>query len=403
MILASLLTTLVHAQPQWENLLANNSLSKFEQRGGKAKYWIENGELVGETRPNTPNSFLCTKKIYGDFELTFEFKVNPELNSGVQIRSNSVAGYRDGVVHGYQAEIDPTDRRYTGGIYDESRRGWLDTMEHLAPDRPFLKKNDWNKYRILCEGSRIRTWINGVASADLTDDLTLTGFVAFQVHGVGDRKDPLQIRWRNIKIRDLGTPYQEKPRKADWLMNSSADLKRWQKASSKEAIEWKYINGALQIAPGKGSIQTVQPHESALIYLEFKVNDNGAAGQLNGNSGVYLQGRYEVQILNSAGQKPALDNCGAIYGVKAPDFNMALPAGEWQNYWIDFTAPRWDGDKKIANARATVRHNGTIIQKDVEIPGTTTSGAGESPLPAGLLLQDHGHPIEFRKIWILRR
>ena len=114
-----------NSEKGWVNLFNGKTLEGWEQRGGKAKYAVEDGAIVGTTVPRTPNSFLCTKKVEGDFVLELEFKVDPRLNSGIQIRSNSVPGYGKGVVHGYQVEIDPSERSYSCGVYDESRRGWL--------------------------------------------------------------------------------------------------------------------------------------------------------------------------------------------------------------------------------------------------------------------------------------
>ena len=168
------------------------------------------GQLRGRRRrdrwlfvPNTSNSFLCTKKNYSDFVLELEFEVDPTLNSGVQIRSNSLPDYKKGRVHGYQVEIDPSNRAWSGGIYDESRRGWLNNLAENEAARKAFKQNEWNKFRVEAVGDRIRTWINDVPAADLKDDMTSSGFIALQVHGVGKRVEPLRIRWRNIRLKDL--------------------------------------------------------------------------------------------------------------------------------------------------------------------------------------------------------
>lgn len=187
---------------QWTDLFDGKSLDGWVQRGGKAKYTVEDGAIVGRTVPNTGNSFLCTEKDYGDFVLELEFKVHPELNSGVQIRSLSKEDVKNGRVHGYQVEIDPSDRAYTGGIYDEARRGWLNPLKKDNKARFAFKQNEWNHFKIVAVGDSIRTWLNGVPAADLKDDMTATGFIALQVHGVGGRKDPLDVSWRNIRIRD---------------------------------------------------------------------------------------------------------------------------------------------------------------------------------------------------------
>ncbi|MDP8244297.1 MAG: DUF1080 domain-containing protein [Candidatus Hinthialibacter antarcticus] len=205
-------------------LFNGKDLSNWEQHGGEAVYTIEDGAIVGTSVPKTSNSFLCTKKMYSDFILEVEYIVDPKLNSGIQIRSNvydedKVYEYKDadgklqkkkvnaGRVHGYQVEIDPAPRAWSAGIYDEGRRGWLYNLEgdKNAKARAAFKQNEWNHYRIECKGDSLKTWINGVAAADLKDDMTPTGFIALQVHGIGDSQEKAgtQIRWRNIKIKEL--------------------------------------------------------------------------------------------------------------------------------------------------------------------------------------------------------
>ena len=115
----------------WVELFDGKTLSGFHQLGGQAKYSVKDGQIVGETVLNTPNSFLCTDQLYSDFILALEFKVDPKLNSGVQIRSNSFPEYNSGRVHGYQIEIDPSKRAFSGAIYDEGRRGWLNRLSNI--------------------------------------------------------------------------------------------------------------------------------------------------------------------------------------------------------------------------------------------------------------------------------
>ena len=187
---------------KWQPLFDGKTLNGWVQRGGKARYHVEDGTIVGTTVPNTPNSFLCTGKTYSDFILELEFKVDPRLNSGVQIRSNSFTDYKNGVVHGYQVEIDPSGRAWTAGIYDESRRGWLNDLEENEPARKAFKKNQWNHLRIEAVGDSIKTWLNGVPAANLKDSMTSAGFIALQVHSTKSEK-PLHIQWRNIRIQQL--------------------------------------------------------------------------------------------------------------------------------------------------------------------------------------------------------
>jgi hypothetical protein len=186
----------------WVALFNGKDLDGWEQVNGSAKYEAKDGAILGTSVPNSPNSFLCTKKRYGDFELEFEVKVDKELNSGVQIRSESKPEYQNGRVHGYQVEIAVGG--FSGGIYDESRRN-----KFLNADKPtdeihaLLKENAWNKYRVICQVDHIQTWVNGRKVTDLRDDMTKTGFIGLQVHGVGNRADPLHVEWRNLRLREL--------------------------------------------------------------------------------------------------------------------------------------------------------------------------------------------------------
>lgn len=386
-------------QPVWQSLTDGKSLAGWTQRGGAAKFSVEDGQIVGRSVVDKNNSFLCTDRDYTDFVLEYEFKVDPRLNSGVQVRSNSVPGYKDGCVHGYQIEIDPTPRARTAGIYDEARRGWLADLEGNAAAKAAFKADDWNHVRVEARGDALKTWLNGVPAADLRDGVTRSGFIALQVHAT-DSPDTLEVRWRNLRIQDLGDPWRVPPAGATVLLGEQGDLSAWESAKQPGTpITWTFRDGYLEVQPGAGDIVSKAAFSDAHVHVEFLVDDSGKPGQGNGNSGVYLQRRYEVQILNSAGQPPLDDNCGSIYKVRAPDYNMARPAGQWQTYDIEFHAARWAGEKKTADARVTVYHNGTRIHDHVAIPGPTGAGQPEAATPGPLLLQDHGHPIRFRNIW----
>lgn len=199
----------------WKPLFNGKDLDGWVQRGGKAKYRVEDNQIVGSSAPNTTNSFLCTKRDYSDFVLELEFKVDPKLNSGVQIRSQCFEEAKTvelngkkikipaGRVHGYQVEIDPSARAYSGGIYDEGRRGWLQDLKENEAARKAFKPNEWNKFRIECRGDSIKTWINGVAAADVKDAVTPSGFIALQVHAVGKETEPREVGWRNLRIKEL--------------------------------------------------------------------------------------------------------------------------------------------------------------------------------------------------------
>ena len=196
----------------WTDLLADGNLDAFVTRGGNATFRLEGNELIGTTAPNTPNTFLVTKKRYSNFELIAEVKVDPALNSGIQIRSDIEKRdpltpientQRDGRIRGYQVEIDPSPRAYTAGVYDEARRGWLSPLTDNPAARASFKPNDWNQLHVIAHGDRIQTYINGLPAADLFDAADADGHIAFQVHGIGDRKDRLEVRFRNVKLRAL--------------------------------------------------------------------------------------------------------------------------------------------------------------------------------------------------------
>jgi hypothetical protein len=212
-------------------LFDGKTLNGWTQRGGKAKYAVEDGMIVGSTVPNTKNSFLCTEKDYADFILEMDFKVDPALNSGVQIRSECFDmpttvkwGEKEikieaGRVHGYQYEIDMDGKKarwWTGGIYDEGRRLWLypgilggNKEDFTAQGAKISKQNEWNHIRIEAVGDSIKTWLNGVPAADIKDFMTPKGLIALQVHQVGARVEPLYIYWKNIRIKEIGLKDKE--------------------------------------------------------------------------------------------------------------------------------------------------------------------------------------------------
>jgi hypothetical protein len=205
-------------------LFNGKDLTGWTQRGGTADYMIEGDEIVGTSKLHTDNSFLCTAKDYGDFVLEVDVKVDDRLNSGIQIRSlcndekqELELPLADGAiskitipakrVHGYQVEIDPSTRSWSGGIYDEARRGWLYNLEgdkHTAA-RAAFKRGEWNHYTIEAQGDHLSTSVNGVPVAHLHDDLTLSGFIALQVHSIGgdESKEGAAVRWKNIRIKEL--------------------------------------------------------------------------------------------------------------------------------------------------------------------------------------------------------
>jgi hypothetical protein len=209
----------------WTELFNGKNLDGWVQRGGKAEYAVVDGVIVGTSKAGTPNSFLCTDRDYGDFILEYEMKADIELNSGVQIRSHEFdkateVDLGDGkkmtikasLVHGYQVEFDvnQAERVWTGGIYDESRRNWLypgplggNADAFAEQGRKLIKRDDWNKLRVEARGPSIKTYLNGELRADLKDSVSLDGFIALQVHSVGEVEKPMHVSWKNLRIKVL--------------------------------------------------------------------------------------------------------------------------------------------------------------------------------------------------------
>lgn len=197
----------------WVSLFDGKTLQGWIQKNGTATYRVEDGTIVGKTNEGSPNSFLCTEKDYGDFELEFEVKVDNRLNSGVQLRSKTQpasGNEKFGRVNGPQVEIEASlaNGAEAGYVYGEATKyGWLTPESRLKPHKHF-KDGEWNKYRVVAQGPRIQTWINGVAIEDLTHEEIFkthpSGFISLQVHGIGKGEGPYEVAWRNIRIKELG-------------------------------------------------------------------------------------------------------------------------------------------------------------------------------------------------------
>lgn len=188
------------------NKLINEDLSDWIQKNGTAKFVLKDGVITGTTATGSPNSFLCTKIEYGDFELTFDVKVHDELNSGVQIRSKTKDSF--GRVFGPQVEIEASgkDGAEAGYVYGEATgRGWLTPKKDLKPHKHF-NDGKWNSYRVVAVGPQIQTWVNGKQISDLADEAIYKshpeGFIGLQVHSVPKGKGPFSVSWRNIKVRE---------------------------------------------------------------------------------------------------------------------------------------------------------------------------------------------------------
>ncbi len=209
------------------------------------------------------------------------------------------------------------------------------------------------------------------------------------------------IEWA-VEGQDYSPPA---PEGAVSLFNGT-DLSGWKHQGNGRDAEWKVIDGQMEGTRSGNLVTRDEYGGSFLLHVEFMppITPETNGWQDRGNSGVYVQGRYEIQVLDSYGLKLRMGDCGAIYGKHIPVINASKPAGQWQTYDIEFTAPTLAEDgSKTAHARMTVWQNGIKIHDDVEVNGTTAAGMGGEPGIGPLMLQDHGHPVRYRNIWLLPR
>lgn len=437
-----------HAQ-KWEKLFNGKDLKGFKQLNGKAKYTVENGELVGTTVMNEPNSFLATEKLYGDFIMEVDLKVNDKMNSGIQFRSeikdaNDKCNVTDKKtperVHGYQIEIDPSDRGWSGGLYDEARRGWLYSMENNPAAKKAFKNNEWNHYRIECIGNNIRTWVNGIACAHLIDDMTLTGFIAFQVHAIG--KDSTrageEIRWKNIRIqtKNLKPSPDDNVFVVNTLINNvSPDEKRmgyrllfdgkttdgW-RAPNKDSFPtkvWYVQDGNLHVSKGRsasvsvgGDIITKEQFGAFDLQFEFQMTDTANSGvkyfvvekEPTTKSAIGL----EYQVLDddkhpdAKAGKDGNRKLASLYDLIASNKNgrEKIPVGEWNRGRItvfpDGKIEHWiNGWKVVEYQRGSPEFYALVAKsKYAKIPDFGMAPKGH------ILLQEHGTHVAFRSIKI---
>lgn len=332
LLLAVMLVANSYAEEKWTSLFNGKNLKGWKVLNGTAEFKVINGVIVGTTKRNTPNTFLATTKSYGDFILELEFMVDNGLNSGIQFRSNSLKTYNKGVVHGYQFEIDPSDRAWTGGIYDEQRRGWLYDLENNPTAKTAYKPAEWNKVRIEAIGNNIRTYVNGIPCADIVDETTATGFIALQVHGIGaNGKEGQNVRFKNIRIMtdDLlanswNTPDKiipqlnlmdnkltEREEAAGWkLLFDGKTSNGWRgaKIASFPTKGWVIEDGVLKItkSDGKesanaGDIVTVDQYSEFELEVDFLITEGANSGikyyvdcSLNKGEGSAIGCEYQI-------------------------------------------------------------------------------------------------------------
>lgn len=426
-------------QEKWTKLFNGNNLSGWKQLGGKAKYEVVNGEIIGTTVYNEPNSFLTTPEKYGDFILELEYRLDHDMNSGIQFRSESKPDYQNGRVHGYQVEIDPSPRAWTGGIYDEGRREWLYPVEYNPAAKTAYKKGEWNKLRIECIGPVMRTWVNGVAVAHLVDDMTPAGFIALQVHSVGKPEESGQtIRWRNIRIATSGL----KPSPLDqifvvnFLPNTLSDQEvkngvkllwdgkttnGWRGAYKTDFPDkgWEIRDGALHVmksgggeSVNGGDIVTDGEYGAFDLQFEFKLSEGANSGvkyfvtEKEGNSGSAIG--LEYQILDDDKHPDAKQGAvgnrtlGSLYDL-IPSLKIKRglkPIGAWNNGRIivypDNRVEHWlNGYKIVEYQRGTPIYQALVARS--KYAQWENFGMAEK---GRVLLQDHGDEVFFRSIKI---
>ena len=331
-VMSLLIVPAIDAQDGWWYLFNGKDLKGWEQLNGKAKYYAKDSMLVGETVLNSPNSFLCTKEHFGNFILEFDVLLEPSFNSGVQIRSESTKEYMNGRVHGYQVEIDPSPRRWTGGIYDEARRGWLYNLERNPKGKAAFLMGYWNHFRVEAIGNTIRTWVNGVQCANLVDDMTSSGFIGLQVHAIGNNKALAgkKIYWKNIRIMTknpqahrinpdpnvavisyLNNQLTEQEKAEGWkLLWDGKTTSGWRGAKLDHFPDhgWVINKGILTVLPsnggeegGGGDIITDKTYRNFVLQVDFKLTKGANSGikyfvdpTLNKNGGSAIGCEFQV-------------------------------------------------------------------------------------------------------------
>jgi len=420
---------------EWTPLFNGKNLKGWKKLG-KAEFKVVDGVTSGIYKMNIPNTFLVTEKDYGDFILEFDFKIDDGLNSGVQFRSQSLKDYNDGVVHGYQFEIDG---KWSGGIHDESRRGWVYPLTENPVAQNAFKKGEWNKARIEASGNSMRTWINGIQCAYLWDDMTPKGFIALQVHAIGNDKaqNGKTVNWRNMRIcttdvakfltkttaPEVNTATNDiSPTEAadGWkLLWDGKTTNGWRgaKINTFPTQGWSIDNGILKVKKGSGGestnggdIVTVKKYKNFILKVDFKISEGANSGikyfvnpDLNKGEGSAIG--CEFQLLDDQKHPDAKlgvkgnRTIGSLYdlipAIDSKQFNIK----EFNTAMIvvkDNHVEHWmNGVKIVEYERNNQMWNALVAYskyKDWTDFGNATEG--------NILLQDHGDEVWFKNIKI---
>ena len=383
------------AQDGWETLFNGKDFSNFEQLNGNAKYKIENGEMIGTSKLNTPNSFMATKKTYGDFILEFDVFVENGLNSGVQFRSLSLPEYKEGRVHGYQCEIETSDRKWAGGIYDEARRGWLYPLSRNAKGQNAFKPGEWNHYRIEAIGQNIRTWINGIQCANLVDDATAKGFIAFQVHSIHDASlEGKIVKWRNIRVK---TTDLEKERKEVAVYAPEISYLQNQLTADEVRKGWRLLWDGKTTAGWRGAKLDAFPEKGWVM-------EDGILSVLS-SDGAEFQVLDDKEHPDAKMGKNGNRTVGSLYDlIRAENFENSRGKNfngvdKWNNARIVVRGghvEHWLNNVKVVEYDRFSQAFKALVEKS-----KYEKWENFGTIPAGkILLQDHGDHVSFRSIKI---
>ncbi|MEJ7769746.1 MAG: DUF1080 domain-containing protein [Chitinophagaceae bacterium] len=442
LLISATCSFLLHSQlfaQSWHNLFNGKSLSGWKQLNGKATYSIDNNEITGTTVAGTPNSFLATEKEYGDFILELDLKMDSMMNSGIQIRSESSQGYQDGRVHGYQVEVDPAPRAWSGGLYDEARRGWLYPLEYNQGARKAYKHGQWNKYRIECIGNTIRTWLNGVPCAHVIDDMTPKGFIALQVHSISKPDEAGRtIKWRNIRIQTENlkpSPYddifvvnllpnqisEQEKRNGVQLLWDGKTTNGWRGAYKKSFPEkgWEIKDNVLSVLPSNGKesanggdIITTSTYRSFVFQFDFKLTDTANSGvkyfvtATENNPGSAIGLEYQVLDddkhpdgkMGMNGNRTLASLYDLIPSKKVQGSRKKI--GEWNKAMVivypNNRIEHWlNGYQVLGYTRGSKEFQELVKQSKFKVwPNFGMAPEGH------ILLQDHGNLVSFRSLKI---
>lgn len=430
----------VAQQAKWQELFNGRNLKGWTKINGTADYKVVDKTIVGISKMGTPNTFMRSNKMYGDFILEFDFKVDDGLNSGVQFRSNSLKEYRDGTVHGYQFEIDPSSRAWTGGIYDEARRGWLYPMTYNPAGQKAFKNNEWNKARIEAIGNSIRTWVNGIQCSELLDDVTQTGFIGLQVHSIGNKDlEGKTVAWKNIRImtenldqfkspdnkdikqmNTIANTISDREAKAGWkLLWDGKTTNGWRGAKLDGFPEkgWKIEDGFLKVmksdggeSTNGGDIVTTRPYKNFVLKVDFKITEGANSGikyfvdtELNKGQGSAIG--CEFQILDDAKHPDAKlgvngnRTLGSLYDLIPAPKDKPFRKGFFNTAMVvvkDNHVEHWLNGIKIVEYERNNQMWEALVDfskyKDWPNFGNAEEGL--------ILLQDHGDEVWFQNVKI---